>query len=48
MATDLNTKPMTMKQRLFCVLNIARLLPDGCCCLNDMRKKSSSESIGNK
>jgi len=24
---------------LSCVFNIARLLPDGCCCLNDMRNK---------
>ena len=34
MTTDLNVKLMT-KQRLMCVLKNARLLPDGCCFLND-------------
>jgi len=34
MTTDLSVKLTTM-QRLMCVLKNARLLPDGCCFLND-------------
>ena len=34
-ATDLDTQPTTMQQRLMCSLKNARLLSDGCCCLND-------------
>jgi hypothetical protein len=45
MATDLNTQ-LTMKQRLTCALKNARLLPDGCCCLNNMGNKIASESTG--
>jgi len=35
MATDLNTEPTTMQQRLMCALKSARLLPVGYCCLSD-------------
>ena len=34
-ATDLDTQPTTTQHRLTCALKNARLLPDGCCCLND-------------
>jgi len=34
MATDLDTQLTTTWQRLTCALKNARLLPDGCCCLN--------------
>jgi hypothetical protein len=33
-ATDLHTQPIMAQQRVSCVLKNARLLPDGCCCLN--------------
>jgi len=39
MATDLDTWPTMMQQRLMCVLKNARLLPDGCCCLSDKGNK---------
>jgi hypothetical protein len=34
-ATDFDTEPTTAQQSLKCALKNARLLPDGCCCLND-------------
>jgi hypothetical protein len=38
-ATDLNTTPKTTQQRLACAIKNARLLPDGCRCLNDTGNK---------
>jgi hypothetical protein len=34
-ATDFNTKPTTMQQKLFSALIEARFLPNGCCSFND-------------
>jgi len=38
-ATNLDTQPKTMQQRLMCALENARLLPDVCCCFNNMGNK---------
>ena len=38
-ATDLDTQPTTTQQRLTLALKNARLLPDGCCCLNSTGSK---------
>ena len=38
-ATDLDTQPKTKQQRLTCALKNTRLLPDGCCRLNNTGKK---------
>jgi len=34
-ATDVDTQPTTMQQRLTCTLKNTRLLSNGCCCLSD-------------
>jgi hypothetical protein len=39
MTTNLETQPTTMQQRLTCALENAGLLPDVCCCLNNMGNK---------
>ena len=33
-ATDLDTQPTRMQQRLTCTLKNVRSLPDSCCCLS--------------
>ena len=38
-ATDLDTQLTKMQQRLTCANKNVRLLPDGCCCLNDKRNE---------
>ena len=38
--TDLDTQPTTTQQRLTRALRNARLLPDGCCCLNSPDNKT--------
>ena len=45
-ATDLKTQLTMTKQRLTCTLKNGRLLPDGCCYLNNMGNKVASESTG--
>jgi hypothetical protein len=39
MVTDLDIQPKTKQQSLKCALKNIRLLPDGCCCLNNTRNK---------
>jgi hypothetical protein len=39
MATDLSTQPITTQQSLTFALNNTRLLPDGCCRLNNTDNK---------
>jgi len=43
-ATNLNTKLTMTQEKLMCALKNARLLPDGCCCLNEQAVIASSGS----